>query len=151
MKLKIILGILGVLLLLLLVFVLVVGSHLGDLVKVGMERVGPEVTQTTLTVSSVDVSIPGGTAAINGLVLGNPHGYQAAQCISLSKASISLVPRSIMSDKIVIRAIEVRGPEITFEGNPLGANNLSQLMANVDATSGAAAGATNAAAQKPGK
>jgi len=151
MKLKIILGILGVLVVLLVVLVLVAGAHLGALVKAGMEKVGPKVTQTTLTVDSVDVSIPGGTAAINGLVLGNPQGYEAAQCISLGKASISLVPGSIMSDKIVIRSIEVRALEITFEGNPLGANNLSQLMANVDATSGATGSATNAAAQKSGK
>ena len=104
MKLKIVLGILGVLVVLLVVLVLVAGAHLGALVKAGMEKVGPKVTQTTLTVDSVDVSIPGGTAAINGLVLGNPQGYEAAQCIRLGLSLIH-ISSQIPKGPVPVRAM----------------------------------------------
>jgi hypothetical protein len=151
---KIILGIVLVLIVLLVAAVLLVGTHLGEIVKAGLETVGPRVTQTSLTVNSVNVSVVGGSAAVNGLVLGNPEGYQAPQAISLGAVAVSLSPGSILSDKVVIHAIAVRGAEITFEGNPLGANNLTKIMDNVNAMAGAANKAdakANAAAAPGGK
>jgi hypothetical protein len=60
-----------------------------------------------------------------------------------------------LSDKIVVRSVRVEAPEITFEGNPLGANNLSKIMDNVNAStkSGGPAdtNAPPAAGQKPAK
>jgi hypothetical protein len=38
-----------------------------------------------------------------------------------------------LSDKIIIRTVHVEAPEITFEGNPLGKNNLGDIMENVNA------------------
>jgi hypothetical protein len=152
MKKKIILSIgIGVLVLLV-VGVLVVGFFLGGIVKVGMETVGPKITQTTLTVDAVNVSLLGGSAGVKGLVLGNPAGYKAPSAISVGKASVSVSPGSIFSDKIVIRSVEIRDAEITFEGNPLGANNLTKIMNNVNAmTASAANTGTNApAAASPG-
>jgi len=132
-KIKLILGSLG----LLVVFaVLVVGTHLGDLVKSGLETLGPKVTQTTLIVDNVNLSLFAGSAGVQGLVLGNPAGYKSLASINVSNAAIRLAPGSVLSDKIVIHSIEVRAPEITFEGNPLGANNLAKIMANVKGTNG---------------
>jgi len=137
MKIKIILGVLVLLLVLLLLAALMIGAHLGDLVKAGLEVAGPKVTQTSLTVEKVDVSLLGGSAGVNGLVLGNPEGYQAPQSISVSNAAVSLVAGSVLSDKIVIRSVEVHGLVVTFEGNPFGANNLTKIMANVQGPSAA--------------
>lgn len=136
MKTKIILGLLVLVVAGLLVAVLVVGAHLGDLVKSGMERFGPKLTQTTLTVDQVNLSLFSGSARVKGLVLGNPEGYQAPTSISVSNAAISLAPGSVLSDKIILRSIEVRGPDITFEGSLVGDNNLTKIMANVNAMSG---------------
>ena len=151
---KIIVGILVVLVILLVVVGLVVGTQLGAIVKAGMETVGPKVTQTSLTVDKVNVSLLSGSAGVKGLVLGNPEGYKAPQSISVGDAAISLAPGSVLSDKIVIHSIEVRAPEITFEGNPFGANNLTKIMDNVNAMAGSASQpSTNAAAsgKKPAK
>lgn len=136
MKIKIIFGSLILLVVLLIVAGLVVGAHLGDLVKSAMETLGPKVTQTTLKVDNVNLSLLAGSATVKGLVLGNPEGYQAPASVTVSNAAISLAPGSVFSDKIVIHSIEVRAPEITFEGNPVGANNLAKIMANVNAMSG---------------
>lgn len=150
MKLKIIFALLLLLVVLLVVAVLVADAHLGDLVKAGLERVGPKLTQTTVTVGHVSLSLFAGSAAVKGLVLGNPEGYQALQSISISNAAISLSPGSVLSDKIVIHSLELRALEITFEGNPLGANNLAKILANVNTMTGQVDQAsTNAPAASP--
>ena len=115
--------------------VIIVGFFLGDVIKAGMETIGPKVTQTALTVSSVHVGILTGSGGVNDLVLGNPDSYKAKapNAISVGKAYVSVAPMSVLSDKIVIKSIEVRSPEITFEGNPFGANNLTKIMDNVNA------------------
>ena len=157
MKKKIILGVGIGLVVLLVIGVVVVGVHLGDIVKVGLETVGPKITQTTLMVDTVNVSLLGGSAGVKGLVLGNPEGYKSPSAISVGKAAVSLSPGSLLADKIVIRSIELRDAEITFEGNPLGANNLTKLMDNVNALSAAAnkaetnPPATSSGAKKPAK
>ncbi len=98
----------------------------------------PKVTQTTLTVSSVHIGILTGSAGVNDLVLGNPDGYKSPNAISVGKTAVSVAPFSVLSDKIVIKSVEVRAPEITFEGNPFGANNLKKIMDNVNAFTGGA-------------
>ena len=155
MKKKIIIGVVVGLLLLLVIGGLVAGLFLGNIIKLGMETVGPKVTQTSLKVDSVSVSIFGGSGGVNGLVLGNPEGFKTAQAISVGKAVVSVVPSSLLSDKIIVRAIEVQAPEITFEGNPFGANNLTKIMDNVNALIAGSKTETNAPAKtetaKPGK
>lgn len=143
MKIKIILGVLVLFFVLLAAAVLIIGAHLGDLVKAGLQVAGPKVTQTSLTVEKVEVSLLGGSAGVNGLVLGNPEGYQAPQSISVSNASVSLVAGSVLSDKIVIRSVEVHGLVVTFEGNPFGANNLTKIMANVQGPNAASGPASS--------
>lgn len=135
MKKKILLGI-GIGFLVVIIIVgLVVGFFLGDVVKAGMETVGPKVTQTTLTVQSVSISALTGSASINGLALGNPDGFkaEAPNAITLGKAAVSVAPLSVLSDKIIVKNVEVRDAEITFEGNPFGANNLQKIQDNVNA------------------
>jgi hypothetical protein len=150
MKLKRILVILGVVVVLLAVAGLILVTHLGVIVKAGMESVGPKVTQTTLTVQSVDLSLFAGAAGVHGLLLGNPAGYEAPQSIAVSNAAVRLEPGSLLSDKVVIRSIEVFAPEITFEGSLYGSNNLTQIMANVKAMTGSASAANaNAPAAEP--
>jgi len=115
----------------------VVGFFLGDAVKAGMETVGPKVTQTTLTVKSIHVSILTGSVGINNFVLGNPQEYlgKATNCITVGKIAVSVAPASLLSDKIVVKNIEVRDAEIFFDGKlPLFTeNNLKKIQDNVNA------------------
>jgi len=145
-----------VLVVLLVVGVIAVGFFLGDLVKAGMNTVGPKITQTTFVVNSVSVSMLTGSAGVKGLVIGNPEGYQSPHAISVGKAVVSVAPFSVLSDKIVVKSVEVRDAEITFDGNPFGSNNLKKLQDNVNALAGASgAPVTNASAKtgdkKPAK
>ena len=151
---KIILGIGIGIIVVLVIAVLVVGTHLDGIIKTGVETVGPKITQTTLTVEAVNVSLLGGSASVKALVLGNPAGCKAPQAISIGTTAVSLAPGSILSDKIVIHSVEIRDADVTFEGNPFGANNLTKIMDNVNGTTTSATG-TGAAApageKKPAK
>ncbi len=118
--------------------VVVAGLFLDKIVKTGIETVAPAITQTTVKVDSVSISALSGSAGVKGMVIGNPEGFKSANAISIGKASVSVVPSSVLSDKIIIHSVEVREPEITFEGSPLGQNNLKKIMDNVNAMAGAA-------------
>jgi len=48
---------------------------------------------------------------------------------------VRLDPKSVFSDKIIIHSIRIDSPEIFFEGG-IGGNNLSKIMANVNASAG---------------
>jgi hypothetical protein len=103
-------------------------------VKRSIEAFAPTITQTPVTLDTVNISLLTGSASIKGLVVGNPSGYASPSAIVIDRAAIRISPGSLVSDKIIIHSIEVRAPEITFEGNPFGANNLGKILDNVNGT-----------------
>jgi uncharacterized protein involved in outer membrane biogenesis len=132
--------------------VLSVSLFLDGAVKRAVETIGPTLTKVDIRLDRVRLSLLSGSGKISGLVVGNPEGFKTPQAISVGNATLALQPGSLLSDKIVIRKIEVIAPEITFEGG-LGGNNLSRILANLEGAGGG--GDTNAAAkpagEKPGK
>jgi len=115
--------------------VVLIGFFLGDIVKAGIEKVGPSVTGVSVNVEKVNISLLTGAAGVKGFVVGNPPGYASPQAISLGEASLGVSPFSVFSDKIVIHSIRIIAPDITIEGNLLnGNNNLSKILANADAS-----------------
>jgi hypothetical protein len=125
-----------------------VGLFLGPIVKTGMEAVGPKITQVSIKVDAVDVSLLTGSAKVKGLVVGNPDNYKTPQAISIGTAAVGVDPLSVFSDKIVVRSIHVESPEITFEGG-LGGNNLSKIMDNVNGSAQQGGPVSTNAAGKP--
>jgi len=152
-KLKKLLLIAGIGLVVLLVLVaLTVGLFLDNIVKKGMETVGPRVTQVSINVDAIKISLLGGSAEVKGLVVGNPQGYKLPQAISVGLAKVAVSPGSLLGDKIVVKEVSVDGPEITFEGG-IRDNNLTQIQKNVnDFVAGLTGGpATNAPVTASGK
>ncbi len=133
--------ILVVILLVILAFV-GVGLFLDGIIKRAVETFGPKLTNVEVTLHSVSLSLFSGSGKIQGLQVGNPQGYKTPWAIRVGNASLTLQPGSLLSDKVVIKSINVQAPEITFETD-LKNNNLSKILANVQAaTGGAQAGAT---------
>ena len=148
--------ILGIGLLVLLVIGIVVGLYIGPIIKFGVENVGPKITQVSIKVDAVDVSLLTGSAKIKGFMLGNPDGFKTPQAISVGNIAVSVDPFSVLSNKIVVHLVHVESPEITYEGG-FGRSNLSKIMDNVNAApkntgsapSGNSANTSNAAGNKP--
>lgn len=117
---------------LIIVAVVAAGFFIGPIVKTGAETLGPQIAQVAVKLKAVDVSLLTGSAAVKGLIVGNPKGYQTPEAIKVETASISLDPFSVFSDKIRVRSIYVKSPEITYDGG-LRTNNLSKILENVNA------------------
>lgn len=120
---------------LIVIAVVAVTLSLDKIFKKGVETVGPQLTQVEVKLDGVSLSPLSGGGSIKGLHVGNPKGYQTPSAIRVDRASLSTQPSSLLSDKIVIRSINVQAPEITFEGDLKG-NNISQILKNVEAATG---------------
>ncbi len=119
------------------VLLLVFSKFIGSGIKAGVETFGPEVTQTPITLKSVDLSVFSGSGAISGLVVGNPEGYNTPHVIKLERFSMKLQPMSVFSDKIVINEIIIEGPEFIFEtGVGLAKSNIGTILANIEEFTG---------------
>ncbi|HXI68851.1 MAG TPA: hypothetical protein VNN22_00690 [Verrucomicrobiae bacterium] len=124
----------GIAVLILVVVGLILSAvFLDDIVKKGVETVGPLITKVPVTLNEVHIGLVTGSAKAKGLVVGNPAGYKTPSAISVGLAEVGVFPFSVLSDKIIIRSVHVISPEISFEGNPLGKNNLGDIMENVNA------------------
>lgn len=113
--------------------VLAVGASiyfLGTIVKSGVEKAGPKVTKTPVKLSTAKVSLFSGSGELKGFVIGNPEGFKSPEAMKVGLASLSLAPRSVMSDKVIVHSVKVLDAEITFEGD-LSGNNLSKLLDNI--------------------
>ncbi|MBL9172897.1 MAG: hypothetical protein JNL10_05135 [Verrucomicrobiales bacterium] len=110
---------------------LLIWSYLDDWVASGVRTLGPRITQTKVDVDSVKLSPSTGTGTIKGLVVGNPAPYQEPFALRLGEGTISVDPASLTGNKVVVKTLQLNGPEITFEGG-LQDNNLKRLLANMD-------------------
>jgi hypothetical protein len=100
-----------------------------------VETIGPKVTKVDIKLDSVSLSLLSGGGTIRGLVVGNPAGFKSASAINVGEATLALTPKSLLSDKIIIKTIRVQGPEITYETN-LKDSNLSKIVANMQEATG---------------
>ncbi len=124
-----------VLVVLLVLAAIAVHFFLDDAIKRGVETIGPKLAKVEIKLDAVHLSLLSGSGKLNGLVVGNPEGFKSPSAISVGMASLVLKPASLLSDKIVIQSINVQAPQITYETD-LRANNLSKILANLEAASG---------------
>lgn len=107
-------------------------SHsLGPLVATTIRTVGPEITGVAVRIGGVEIEPFTGTAALRGLVVGNPKEFKADHALSLGEFSMRLKLRSLLSDVIVIKQIVIAKPEVTYEIGADG-SNLAAIQRNVD-------------------
>jgi uncharacterized protein involved in outer membrane biogenesis len=123
------------LLILLVLAVVAVGLFLDAGVKRGIETVGPMLTKVSIKLDSVNLHVLSGSGTIKGLLVGNPEGYKTPTAIQVGTASLALSPGSVLSDKVVIKSINVQAPEITYETN-LKESNLSKILDNLQEATG---------------
>src|SRR5690349_11115539 len=100
---KIIFRLLIALFVLFILALLAVRLFLDAAIKRGVETVGPMVTKVDVKLDSASLSLLSGSGKIKGLVVGNPAGFKTPSAISVGTASLALEPRSLLSDKIVIK------------------------------------------------
>lgn len=104
-------------------------------IKVGVETIGPRITQTPVRLAEVNLSILSGNGQLNGLFVGNPEGFKSENIFALGKIDVDIEPRTLMSDEIVINRIYISEPYISYE-KKLKTSNLNELLENIEEYTG---------------
>jgi len=132
---KILLAILGSLVALAIIAFFVVAFSLGSIVKTGVNKKGPEITQSKVELGSARVSPFSGQGTLSNLVVGNPAGWESDHAFSLGEIAIDVQPRSLMGDHVVVNSIVIDHPDIVYETR-ITSSNLQDLMKNIQQAAG---------------
>jgi len=125
----------------------VVAFSLGSIVKGGVNRVGPKITQSSVNLESAKISPFSGQGTLSNLTVGNPAGWTSPRAFALGEISIQVEPGSLRGDHIVVNSIVIDRPEITYETR-LTTSNLQDLLKNIQEAAGAPKQDPNAKAEK---
>lgn len=125
----------GILLAVLIIGLVIGYMFLGDIIKTGVETVGPELTKGDIKVESASLIITG-SGGIKGLEIGNPKNgdFSSPHAFKLGEAFISVDVGSVTSNKIVVNEIRVDGAELCWEG--LTGGNHQKILENIQASAG---------------
>lgn len=119
---------------------------LNDLVKGGVETVGPQLTRGEMRLAKANLSPFSGRAQLTGLFVGNPEGWKTESAIRVSDVTVVLDVKSALSDVVVIESIHIAAPEITYEGG-LAGSNIGKILENIESIAG---GSEKASSSAPG-
>lgn len=106
-------------------------NPVGRLVKLVVEKFGPEMTQATVRVSKVNISTDG-KGALYGMLLGNPRGFKTDFALKADTVELAIEPASIAQDVVVIHKILIDAPHIIYEKGD-GGTNFDAIQHNVEA------------------
>ncbi len=123
------------LLVLLLVGYLTLQFFLGGIVTAGVNKFGPQITQTKVQLSGASLSPLNGQGTLKGLVVGNPKGWSENDLCSLGEIKIDAQPFSVLGDHIVVNEIVIDAPVFNYE-TKLVASNVKDLLNNIEQTLG---------------
>ncbi len=121
---------LGAIVVILIVVVIVGLSKLGPIVKMAVNTYGPEITDTELHVDDVGISIFSGEADLKKFFLGNPKGFKSPSAMKVGAVYVDVDEGSITKDTIIIKRVQVVGPEITYEKRGK-SDNFQSILNNV--------------------
>lgn len=148
---KIIFGVVGTVAVIIIILIVVVFMTLDRSLEYAVEQYGPSLTGTPVNLDQVELALLSGNAEFHGLKIGNPEGYESPYAFKLSDLKVSLVPKSLSSDTIVVKEIVVGGASLNaeFKGAK---SNLQQILDNVKKSSGPSTQQEQPAGQaEPGK
>lgn len=122
-------------------------ASLDDIVKTAVEKHGTEAMGTTVTLDSVEIDLGGATGTLNGLIVGNPEGFNRPSAFQLGRIAMSLSADQSSTEAIHIREARITAPSVTYEFGQSG-TNIAAIRKNVDAYT--ASGADESAAEGDG-
>lgn len=98
-------------------------ASLDSIVKAAIEETGSAMTETSVRVESVSISLADSIASITGLTITNPRGFsQDSPAFTLGKIEAILAPKRTTSDVVVIKKLNILAPFITYEVGAQGSN-----------------------------
>ena len=107
---------------------------LDDIVKYSINKYAPQAAGFPVSVSAVSLKPIQGHFEINGLKIGNPIEFAKEDLASLGKIAIDIDMKSLLTNKIVIKSVDIDKPVINFEMKSLTTNNIAAFLKNVNAS-----------------
>jgi uncharacterized protein involved in outer membrane biogenesis len=133
MKKKVIAGGIAIIAIVVAVAVFYLFSNLNSLVAGAIEKHGSDVTDTSVGVSGVDISLREGRGSIKGLTVASPDGFEASKAFSLEDVTVDIDLKSVREDPVVIDEIRIRAPVVNAEFTKTGESNIDELRKRVQA------------------
>ncbi len=121
---------------------------LGGIVKSGVNKFGPRITQTKVELLAANVSPLSGVGTLTGLSVANPAGWSETDAFRLGKVHVDLEPLSLMKDHVVINELIIEQPEFFYE-TKLVASNIGDLLKNIEKAASAREADPKTADEKP--
>ena len=131
---KVLVGIVVVLVVLVLALVLTLPFTIGPIVKTAAAVGGPKALGVPVSVGDVKLSPLAGSLVISQVKVGNPKGYSDKNAFAVDKVEVGLNLKSLLSDTIVVKKIQIDAPAITFESKD-GQSNFDALLSNAKKSS----------------
>ncbi len=104
---------------------------IGDqLIKAGVEKGGSMALGVPVKVGGVHLSILRGMVTIDGLQVTNPQGYKNEYLLELEKGKVAVDIRSLLSDTVHIKEINLDGIKLAIEQKML-SSNVKDLLAGM--------------------
>ncbi len=135
----------GSLLALVVIGAFVASFFLGAIVTKGVNDFAPGITGTKVTLDSATISPLSGSGTLNGLFVGNPEGWKSDKAFSFGKVHVSIVPSSLLGDRIIVNDVHIDGPEFVYETKII-SSNIKDLLKNIEKNIG---GTSEKTAEKP--
>ncbi|PTX92478.1 hypothetical protein [Opitutus sp. ER46] len=136
---KILLIALGTVALLALVAYVTLQFFLGSIVKAGVNKFGPTITQTAVNLEGASISPLSGAGTLTGLTVANPAGWSPRNAFALGRVHVDMEPFSVFGDHIVINEIVIEAPEFSYE-TKIVSSNINDLLKNIEKSMGAQSG-----------
>jgi hypothetical protein len=128
---KILLSVLAIVAVLAIVGYITLQFFLGSIVKAGVNKFGPSITQTKVELQGANLSPLSGAGTLTGLTVANPPGWSAGNAFALGEVHIDLQPFSIFGDHIVINELIIEKPEFSYE-TKIVSSNIADLLKNIE-------------------
>lgn len=108
---------------------------IGSVVKAAVEQVGSDLTQTTVRLDDVRLSLSDGKGSLHGLHMTNPSGFEETDAFAFEVIAIDVDLSTLASDVVVINEIVVEKPRIRYEIGEKG-TNIDTIRSNVESQQG---------------
>jgi uncharacterized protein involved in outer membrane biogenesis len=129
-------------------------SERDSLIADAIRTYGPQILGVSVKLGGVKTDVANQSAALHGLVIGNPPGFATPHALSLGAVSLKLDIASLTKDVILIKEVSIVKPDITYE-HKSGGSNLDVIQRNAEKfvaeKSGGKDAKKDAGKQEPGK
>lgn len=141
------------LVILLVVLAVLLGSYfyLGDLLGRGataaVNKYGPPLTGTQVTLGGAHLSPFTGGGWLKTLFVGNPTDFKTPKAFSVGRVALKVKPLSLLRATVDVEEVVVEQPEFIYE-TKLISSNLGTILDNIEKNSGATTAANQSTTSK---